>query len=400
MFDKVIKFFAINKNTMGLFLAVILVGTGERISERFIPLYLISLGASTLIPGFFNGIINFLNAIYSVLGAFLNDKSGFKKSLLLFNLIAMFGYFIVILIPNWIAVSIGAFFFLSWTSVSFPAVMDLITKAVNKNKQVMSVSLHSLVRRIPMALGPVLGGALIDLYGIKTGIRLSFLIAFILGLISIVIQQKLLDETIIEKSKKINYLKTFLSFKRELKVLLLSDILVKSCEQLPYAYLAIWATEHKSGALISAKQFGFLTALEMFVAISVYIPVAYFADKGNKKTIVSITFFNFTLFPLVLIFANTFYLLIVAFIARGLKEFGEPTRKSLINDLANENERTASIGVYMFLRNIFAAILPFLGGYLFTYSPKLNFFIAFLSGLSGFLIFSIYSFSQQKNKTI
>ncbi len=390
MFEKIINFFAINKNTMGLFLAVILVGTGERISERFIPLYLISLGASTLIPGFFNGIVNFLNAVYSILGAFLNDKAGFKKSLLLFNLIAMFGYFIVILIPNWIAVSIGAFFFLSWTSVSFPAVMDLISKAVNKNKQVMSVSLHSLVRRIPMALGPVLGGFLIDLYGIKTGIRISFLIAFVLGLISIVIQQKMLEENIIEKSKKINYLKTFLSFKKELKILLLSDILVKSSEQIPFAYLAIWATENKGGALITAKQFGFLTALEMFIAVSVYIPVAYFADKGNKKTIVTITFFNFTLFPLILMFANTFYLLVVAFVVRGLKEFGEPTRKSLINDLSNENEKTASIGVYMFLRNIFASILPFFGGYLFLKMPQLNFFVAFLSGFTGFLIFKLF----------
>jgi len=390
MFEKIINFFAINKNTMGLFLAVILVGTGERISERFIPLYLISLGASTLIPGFFNGIVNFLNAVYSILGAFLNDKAGFKKSLLLFNLIAMFGYFIVILIPNWIAVSIGAFFFLSWTSVSFPAVMDLISKAVNKNKQVMSVSLHSLVRRIPMALGPVLGGFLIDLYGIKTGIRISFLIAFVLGLISIVIQQKMLEENITEKSKKINYLKTFLSFKKELKILLLSDILVKSSEQIPFAYLAIWATENKGGALITAKQFGFLTALEMFIAVSVYIPVAYFADKGNKKTIVTITFFNFTLFPLILMFANTFYLLVVAFVVRGLKEFGEPTRKSLINDLSNENEKTASIGVYMFLRNIFASILPFFGGYLFLKMPQLNFFVAFLSGFTGFLIFKLF----------
>jgi predicted MFS family arabinose efflux permease len=85
---------------------------------------------------------------------------------------AMAGYVIVIVIPNWIAVVVASLFFLSWTSLSLPAAMELIRGEVPKNKQVMGVSLHSLVRRVPMALGPVIGGLLIDRYGIATGIRI------------------------------------------------------------------------------------------------------------------------------------------------------------------------------------------------------------------------------------
>ncbi len=369
---------------------VMFVGMGERLSERFLPVYLISLGASALIPGFLNGLDVFLSAVYSIPGAYLSEKIGYKKSLLVFNLIAMFGYLIVIFIPNWIAVIVGSFFFLSWSSISMPAVMDLITKVVKKDKQTMGVSVHSLVRRIPMALGPIIGGILIDSLGVKTGIRISFAIAFGLGFISIFFQQLLIEDSKVEKSKKINFLKTFLNFNKELKILLLSDILIRFCEQIPYAYLAIWAMENKSGALISAKQFGVLTAIEMVVSLLIYIPVAYFADKGYKKAIVTITFFNFAIFPLTLIFAKSFYLLIIAFVVRGLKEFGEPTRKTLINHLAKENEKTASFGIYYLVRDIFVSVAPFLGAYLFINSPNLNFIIAFIFGIIGFIIFLLF----------
>jgi len=45
----------------------------------------------------------------------------------------------------------------------------------------MGVTVHSFVRRIPMALGPVIGGALIGVLGRVSGIRVAFIAAFALG---------------------------------------------------------------------------------------------------------------------------------------------------------------------------------------------------------------------------
>jgi hypothetical protein len=49
------------------------------------------------------------------------------------------------------------------------------------------------------------------------------------------------------------------------------------------------------------------------------------------------TFVFFTLFPLALIFCHTFPAFVAAFVLRGLKEFGEPTRKALIMDLGRDS---------------------------------------------------------------
>ena len=78
----------------------------------------------------------------------------------------MVGYLIVILIPPWWAVLLGAVLFISWSAISLPATMGLVAKALPKNKRTMGVSMQSLVRRVPMALGPVIGGVFIDRWGV------------------------------------------------------------------------------------------------------------------------------------------------------------------------------------------------------------------------------------------
>jgi MFS family permease len=94
---------------------------------------------------------------------------------------------------------------------------------------------------------------------------------------------------------------------------------------------------------VSAVQFGALTTIEMATAVLIYIPVAWLADRGSKKPFVLTTFVLFTCFPLVLMFCQNFEWLVPAFVVRGLKEFGEPTRKALIVEFSPETHRAACL---------------------------------------------------------
>src|SRR4030066_2090752 len=106
---------------------------------------------------------------------------GTKKSLLVFNLVPMAGFALVILIPAWQAVLAGSVLFISWSAISLPATMSLIYKVLPQNKRTMGVSMHSLVRRIPMALGPLVGGVFIGVWGERDGVRLSFTAALVMA---------------------------------------------------------------------------------------------------------------------------------------------------------------------------------------------------------------------------
>src|SRR3990172_6948856 len=132
--NKLSQFLALQKNTAALLAMVILVGMGERIAERYLPLYLLALGGGIVSVGIFSGANNFINALYSYFGGFISDRIGHKRALLLFNGMTIAGYSVVILFPYWQAVIIGSFFFLSWTAISMPATLDLVAKSVPANK--------------------------------------------------------------------------------------------------------------------------------------------------------------------------------------------------------------------------------------------------------------------------
>jgi MFS family permease len=128
----------------------------------------------------------------------------------------------------------------------------------------------------------------------------------------------------------------------------------------------------------------------MATAVVVYIPVAYLADRSTKKPFVLITFVFFTLFPLVLLFSRSFEWLIAAFILRGLKEFGEPTRKSLIMDLAPDSCKAGMFGLYYLIRDIFVSFAALGGAFLWQISPVANLVTAFVFGVIGTLGFAVF----------
>ncbi|MBW2442477.1 MAG: MFS transporter [Deltaproteobacteria bacterium] len=374
---------------------VVLVGMGERMAERFLPIYLIALGGGPIVIGLLNGLDNLLSALYAFPGGYLSDRLGFKKALLVFNLFAMFGYLLVILIPAWPAVLAGAVFFLSWSAISLPATMSLVSRVLPTDKRTMGVSMHSLVRRIPMALGPITGGLFIGLWGEKDGVRLAFAAALVLAAVAAVMQQKLIEEDTAGKTggkpsrkPEKNPLRLMRVMSPALKRLLVADILVRFCEQIPYAFVIVWSMKIIASP-VTAFQFGILTAVEMATAMLIYIPVAYFADRSAKKPFVVTTFGFFTLFPLCLMFATSFELLVLAFILRGLKEFGEPTRKALIMDLAPEGRKAAMFGLYYLIRDVVVSLAAFGGAFLWLISPQVNFLVAFAFGVIGTLSFAL-----------
>lgn len=380
------SFLALQKNTVALLAMVILVGVGERIAERFLPLYLLAIGGGIASVGIFSGANNFVNALYSYFGGFISDRLGHKRALLLFNAMTIAGYSIVILFPYWQAVIVGSFFFLSWTAISMPATLDLVAKSLPSNKRTMGVSVNSLTRRVPMILGSLLGGVLVERFGEAEGIRYAFITAIFFALISIVVQQSMIS--VVNKHEgnaELHPFKLWKEMSGSLKNLLLSDSLIRFCEQIPYAFVVVWCINTIG---VSPVQFGMLTTVEMITALLIYIPVAHFADKTTKKPFITATFVFFTIFPLALMFSQSFMLLVIAFILRGLKEFGEPTRKALILELCSDGKKAGMFGFYYLLRDSVVAVAAVCGAWLWQISPKVNLLTAFAFGIIGTVWFA------------
>jgi len=391
------KFFGINASMLSMLFMVIVLGLGEKMGERFLPVYIIALGGSAYAVGFLNAMDNFLSAIYSYIGGYFSDLLGYKRALKLYTIISLVGYAIIILFPVWQAVIVGAIFFISWTALSLPAILSMVSATVKKEKQTMGVSLHSLVKRVPMSLGPIMGGVLITTFGITVGSRIAFGIAFILGIFAIWFIERYIEEQKTEKSEPTNAIKTFNSMSKPLKTLLLSDMFIRFAEQLPYSFVVVWIMEVNN---LSAVSFSIFTLIEMVTAMLIYIPVALLNEKTSSKWIVTMTFIFFTIFPTVLMFSKTFWMLCFAFIIRGLKEFGEPTRKALIVKLAPEGSKASTFGTYYLFRDVVVAVVSLASAWLWNISPEVNFIVASSCGLVGTLIFVIYGKDEQHERQI
>lgn len=382
----VTNFLALRRNTSLLLVALVLALTGEKLWLGFAPKYLETLGAGVFIIGLFDALQTFLGAVYAYPGGWLTDHWGQRRSLLLFNALSLTGYVLVLVWHHWVALVLGAFLFLAWSALSLPATFAVVATSLDQRQHTMGVGVQSMVRRVPMMIGPLVGGWLITRYGWEQGVRFALLGCIGLSAATAAFQWFMADpaSSPVNHQRQTSFLDVVKSFNPTLRELLVSDILIRFCERLPYAFVILWAMNHGG---VSAQQFGWLVAIEMVTAMLCYIPVAHLADKHGQRPFVLATFLFFTLFPVSLLFANNFGWLVVAFVVRGLKEFGEPARKALIIAQAQPELRARTYGAYYLVRDCVVTTGSFLGAWLWSISPQANFLGAAACGSLGTLWF-------------
>jgi len=411
------EFLALRRNPSLLLVALVLAGTGEKLWLGFAPKYIETLGGTVLIIGLFDGLQTLLGALYAYPGGWLTDYWGQRKSLLLFSAISICGYALVLLWPRWLALLLGSFLFLAWSALSLPATLSVIATSLQSHRHTMGVGVQSLIRRVPMMIGPLLGGALLTRFGWTDGVRYALALCIAMSLLTAAFQWFMFEPdpprgqsdggssrppsaVLLRRTGRLlqtemaaapTFFRIVKSFSPMLRELLVSDILIRFCERLPYAFIILWAMDHGG---VTAQQFGCLVAIEMLAAMLCYIPVAHLADKYGRRPFVLITFVFFTLFPLTLLFAHDFRWLALAFVVRGLKEFGEPARKALIIGEAVPELRARTYGAYYLIRDCTVTSGSLLGAWLWHLSPQANFIGAAVCGALGTVWFWWFVFRK------
>ena len=382
-------FFALKRNLVIILVAIFVIGTGEELWMRFVPKYLQTLGASVFVIGLYDALRTLIGAIYAYPGGVLADRWGHRRAFITFNLVSIAGYALVLLIPRWGAVIAGMFLFLSWTCFSLPATFSLVGASVAANRYSMGIGVQMVIKRLPIMVAPLLGGILIDRFGVIPGVRVALIISILLAGATFIALRELREEVkeseeTVPIPERWNFLRCLREFDAPMRWLLLSDILVRFCERIPFAWVVIFAMDY-AGA--SGEQVGLLTTIEVLVATLCIIPSSHFADKQQREPFVVTTFVMFTLFPMVLLFSRSFHALMVAFFIRGLKEFGDTSRKALIVSYSEPERRGQMIGAYYLIRDSIVSVGAILGAYLWSRSPAANFLGAAAFGIAGTILY-------------
>ena len=286
-------FFGLKRNLVILLIAIFVIGAGEELWMRFVPKYLQAVGATVFVIGLYDALRTLLGAIYAYPGGVLADRWGHRHAFIIFNVFSIVGYALVLLIPNWGGVIAGMFFFLSWSCFSLPAMFSLVGAALEANRHSMGMGVQWVIRRLPIMISPIIGGILIDHFGIIAGVRIALIVSIFLSAMTILVQRLLREQSndrprdvvaTAVNPKRWTFWQSVRGFNAPMRRLLLSDILVRFCERVPYAWVVIFAMDYIG---LSGEQVGVLTAIEMLAATLCIIPTSHFADNIGANLLLS-----------------------------------------------------------------------------------------------------------------
>lgn len=359
------------------------------------PVYLKSIGFSVLFIGILEGIAEATAGLSKGYFGNLSDKqrkrapfiiSGYGLSALSKPLIVAFTY------PVW---------------VFFARTLDRLGKGIRTGARDAMLSdessienkakvfgFHRAMDTLGAAVGPAL--ALIYLYFYPQNYKTLFLIAFLPGLVALLLSllikdrkhqtDKNDDNTKVAAIKFFSYFSYWKKANREYKILitgLFAFALINSSDV--FLLLGLKHFGYSDSSMIA-----FYIYYNLVYALFSY-PAGYLADKLGLRNVLIAGYIMFTVVYLFFAFANNFYLILLLFGIYGVYAAStEGISKALITNISKKEETATAIGFYTSFASIFSLISSSLAGLIwFTLGPLYTFLFSGIAGIITVLYFII-----------
>jgi MFS family permease len=394
---------ALNASTGALLGAILLVGMGSEVWLPLMSQYLNLLGAHVLLIALYGCSKDLLDAVSFYIGGTIAARFNTRRALLLFNASALVGLILLLVWPNpLVAVFIALPFVGTWNSISGAATLRVVGDSLATHRRSMAFSLQSIQKRLSSLLAYGVSGLLVLLLGGTEGVRAGVGVSVLLVAGSLLLQFLYMRTAVADETLALQRPGLILRrFDRQLRQLLVSDVLARWCEGMGREFLILFCLPLIAASLGHSESADLVESIYVWVLLSamnatsliLYVPIGHFASKAGaaKKPFIGVTFVLFALFPLALVLlgpALGLWGLIVAFVIGGLKEIGEPARKAMITELAPPDCRTQAIGVYWASRSLGIMLAPLAGGLLWHYvSPAAMLWASAVLGMLGAALF-------------
>lgn len=357
------------------------------------PIYLKSIGFSVLLIGILEGIAECIAGLSKGYFGNLSDSSGKRVPFI------RLGYLLSAISKPLLA----AFIYPYW--IFFSRCLDRVGKGLRTSARDAMLSSETLPEHkgkvfgfhrgmdtAGAAIGPLI--ALVFLSFFPSNYRLLFLIAFLPGIIAVMLTFYLKDKTVVlsQENKKIGFF-TYLTYWKR------SD---KSYKLLIIGLLAFTFFNSTDAFLLLALKFRHYSDIQL---ISFYIfynllyallsfPLGLIADKKGMKYVLVFGLLIFAIVYFGFGFALLYWHFIILFLLYALYAAStEGVSKAWITNLSDKEETATAIGFYNSLASIIAFIASAAGGLIWAVFGLQTMFI--FSGL-GALSVAVYLFILRK----
>lgn len=362
-----------------------LVGAGEELWLQFFPKYLDAKGQPIWIIGAYTALRVFAEGILYAAGGRLTQALGVRASMAATALLPLVGYamFLVFREP-WAAIA-GTVLIVSWDPLSVPATFTVVGQAKNAS---MAFAIQSISKRLPKIVGPVAGGLILHYVGKVKGVEAAVAAGLVMTVVSLAMQWRYLKPG--EVSERRGFVRALREMHPFLKRMLFAEILTRWSDWMIRDFIVLYCMNLLG---VGVVLMGTLLAVQAFTSLATYLPIGAISE-GRRRPFIGVTFVFFAAFPVALAHAHGTAALVAAFVVYGLREIGEPARKSLVVALMPEASRAEGVGAYWAVRSFATCAAPLMGAWLWmTWGPQVMLLAA---GGFGVLAAAFYASFQRR----
>ncbi len=386
-----------NKNIMAISVTVALWGMMGQGYRPFWALYLKDhLGASITNIGIFSMISTAESLLFQLPGGLIADRYGRRKLVLAGTVFRTLGPVLYLLAPSWEWVIPGAIV-AGMTSLYMPAFNAIIAESLPSKRRGSGYGVYNTITRIPNIIAPLLGGLLVDRYGLYRGVRMFLVMQIGASILGIIIRFYNLKETVVHRTGKrppiVPTAQTFKELPRPIFIMMIVSIIGSFSGRLVFDYINLYALDILK---ITPTHLGLITSIAGLVQMVLTLPSGMLSDMYGRKNniMVSRVVAPVTQYFMAAVSGFTPYLVVMSFNAVGVAFGGGGVRaggsawNALIADIVPSHKRATVNGVIGTLTAVVAAPSSVLGGWLWeTFYPQLPFQLSAVIGLVAAAVF-------------
>jgi len=371
-----VPFGALTRDIWLICLSCIIGAFGEGLYFWIFPLYIRQLQADYVQLGLVYSVLLGVSALVSLAGGLLADRCDRKKLLILGWILWIFAPLTYSFAVEWSQLILGA---ICWgaSNIAGPAISAYVITAVTDKKRVASVVTFVFSTfTFSYIFAPAVGGYLATIAGMRLVLYVSTLLIVASTCVFFFIESQHPS-----KSKEEEHHSPLASTekKRLLRKLLLWSCfftLITFFMSLARNFVPIFLSEQASLSEFHVGLFGYVN----FAGITfVGIAMGRLGDRWKKSGAISISLLLFivSMVPLLLV-RDPMVLMLLAFVYGGSAVIGSLV-SSLVGTIAPEAKRGLWLSIPQSLSLFAAFAAPYLGGFLYTYSPYYAFIVSIVA---------------------
>jgi MFS family permease len=359
-------------------------------------LFILELGASNEILGLLVMVETLGGMFLQIPGGVLADRYGRKRVIIAAAILGFGSPIIYLFARDWIQL-VPALLLASTSSLSRGAMNALIAESLPADKRGSGFAALSFVQKIPNVFTGIVGGMIMDSFGVILGVRIVLTGVIAVSVLSVIVYWMFLEETLLPEARKDVKLELNLGSIRELGSMPRGAwvlTVVAGLSAFSIRMIFSFSVPYVINVMgLSKTEYGAISTFVSLISLFLTLPGGVLSDRIGRKQTVIISRVIASLSTLGIPLSWDVYSLgvfrVVGSMGSGLggtfmRVRGGPVWKALVADMTPPEGRARIMSLMGTFVRIISTPGSYAGGYLYdNISPEAPFYLSFLLNTVG-----------------